>query len=62
MSPPEQVLFSLIGKSANLTMLTNDVMSFQRIAYVKLPKKFKYAGQRLTYDHKHRHAIDQGGL
>ena len=26
----------------------------------KPPKKFKFAGQRLTYDHKHRHASDKG--
>ena len=29
---------------------------------VKLPKKFKYAGQRVTYDHKHRHVSDKGVL
>jgi len=27
---------------------------------VKLPKKFKYAGQRLPFDHKHRHVSDKG--
>jgi len=27
---------------------------------VKAPKKFKYAGTRLLYDHKHRHASDKG--
>jgi len=27
---------------------------------VKPPRKFKFAGQRLAYDHKHRHISDQG--
>ena len=27
---------------------------------IKQPKKFKDAGQRLPYDHKHRHMADQG--
>jgi len=27
---------------------------------VKPPKKFKYAGCRLTYDHKHRRVSDKG--
>jgi hypothetical protein len=27
---------------------------------VKPPKKFKYAGRILTFDHKHRHASDKG--
>ena len=27
---------------------------------VKPPKKFKFAGQRFTYDHRHRHASDKG--
>ena len=26
----------------------------------KPPKKFKFAGQRLAYDHKHRHIADKG--
>ena len=26
----------------------------------KPPRKFKYAGIRLPYDHKHRHVSDQG--
>jgi hypothetical protein len=29
---------------------------------VKPPKKFKYAGTRQPYDHKHRHISDQGVL
>jgi hypothetical protein len=24
------------------------------------PKKFKYAGQKLAFDHKHRHVSDKG--
>ncbi|MES2662971.1 MAG: DUF6516 family protein [Pseudomonadota bacterium] len=27
---------------------------------VKPPKKYTYAGQRLTYDHKHSHSLDKG--
>ena len=27
---------------------------------IKPPKKFKFAGQRLPYDHKHRHVADKG--
>jgi hypothetical protein len=27
---------------------------------VKPPKKFKFAGQRLPYDHRHRTASDKG--
>lgn len=27
---------------------------------VKLPKKLKYAGRIMAYDHKHRHASDKG--
>lgn len=27
---------------------------------VKPPKKFKYSGMRLPYDHKHRHISDKG--
>jgi hypothetical protein len=27
---------------------------------VKPPKKFKYAGAKLPYDHKHRHVSDKG--
>lgn len=27
---------------------------------IKPPKKFKYAGQRLAYDHMHRHIADKG--
>jgi len=27
---------------------------------VKPPKKFKFAGTRLPYDHKHRHVSDKG--
>jgi hypothetical protein len=27
---------------------------------VKPPRKFKFAGQRLSYDHRHRTASDKG--
>lgn len=36
------------------------VLGYDNAHAVKLPKKFKYAGQRLTYDHKHRHVSDKG--
>lgn len=35
------------------------VMGYDNSHAVKPPKKYKYSG-RLTYDHKHRHASDQG--
>lgn len=38
----------------------NRIMGYDNSHAVKLPNKFKYAGQRLAYDHKHRHASDKG--
>ena len=36
------------------------ILGYDNAHAVKLPKKFKYAGRRLTYDHKHRHISDKG--
>lgn len=36
------------------------ILGYDNAHAVKLPKKMKYAGRRLTYDHKHRHASDKG--
>lgn len=36
------------------------ILGYDNAHAVKLPKKFKYAGTRLPYDHKHRHASDKG--
>jgi len=36
------------------------VLGYDNAHAVKPPKKFKYAGQRMTYDHKHRHVSDKG--
>jgi len=36
------------------------IMGYDNSHAVKPPNKFKYAGQRLTYDHKHRHVSDKG--
>lgn len=36
------------------------ILGYDNAHAVKLPKKFKFAGQRLPYDHRHRHASDQG--
>ena len=36
------------------------ILGYDNSHAVKLPKKYKYAGQRLAYDHKHRHASDKG--
>jgi hypothetical protein len=36
------------------------ILGYDNAHAVKLSRKFKYAGQRLTYDHKHRHARDSG--
>ena len=36
------------------------ILGYDNSHAVKLPKKFKYVGQRLAYDHQHRHASDKG--
>lgn len=36
------------------------ILGYDNAHAVKPPKKFKYVGRRLTYDHKHRHANDRG--
>lgn len=36
------------------------IIGYDNSHSVKPPKKYKYAGQRLTYDHKHRHSLDKG--
>ncbi|BAO81589.1 acyl-coenzyme A synthetase/AMP-(fatty) acid ligase [Serpentinimonas raichei] len=36
------------------------VLGYDNAHAVKPPKKFKYAGRILAYDHRHRHATDQG--
>lgn len=36
------------------------ILGYDNAHAVKPRKKFKYAGQRLTYDHKHRHVNDKG--
>lgn len=36
------------------------IMGFDNAHAPKAPKKFKYVGQRLPYDHRHRHASDRG--
>lgn len=36
------------------------ILGYDNAHAVKPPKRFKYAGCRLTYDHKHRHASDKG--
>lgn len=36
------------------------ILGFDNAHAVKPPKKFKYAGRILAYDHKHRHARDKG--
>lgn len=38
----------------------NRILGFDNAHAIKPPKKFKYAGRRLPYDHKHRHASDKG--
>ncbi len=38
----------------------NRILGYDNAHVVKPPKKFKYAGRILTFDHKHRHASDQG--
>lgn len=36
------------------------ILGYDNAHAVKPPKKFKYAGRRLTFDHMHRHARDPG--
>lgn len=36
------------------------ILGYDNAHAVKLPKKFKYAGRILAYDHKHRHSGDKG--
>ena len=36
------------------------ILGYDNAHAVKPPKKFKFSGQRLAYDHKHRHATDKG--
>ena len=36
------------------------ILGYDNAHAVKPPKKFRYAGTRLPYDHKHRHASDKG--
>lgn len=36
------------------------ILGFDNAHAIKPPKKFKYAGRVLAYDHTHRHASDKG--
>jgi hypothetical protein len=36
------------------------ILGYDNAHCVQPPKKFKYAGVRLPYDHKHRHSKDKG--
>ena len=36
------------------------MLGYDNAHAVKPPKKFKYAGQRLPFDHHHRHVSDKG--
>ena len=36
------------------------ILGYDNAHGVKAPKKFKFAGVRLPYDHKHRHISDKG--
>lgn len=36
------------------------MLGYDNAHAIKPPKKFKYAGRMLTYDHKHRHVSDKG--
>lgn len=38
----------------------NRILGYDNAHAVKPPKKFKYAGRILAFDHKHRHASDKG--
>ena len=36
------------------------ILGYDNAHGIKPPKKFKYAGRILAFDHKHRHASDKG--
>ncbi len=38
----------------------NRILGYDNAHAVKPPKKFKYAGRILAFDHKHRHSSDKG--
>lgn len=38
----------------------NRILGYDNAHAVRPPKKFKYAGRILAFDHKHRHASDKG--
>jgi hypothetical protein len=40
--------------------IRNTVLGYDNAHAVKPPKKFKYAGQRLPFDHRHRTSSDKG--
>jgi hypothetical protein len=51
------------GISYSLTLRDkygNRVLGYDNAHAVKPPKKFKFAGQRLPYDHRHRTSSDKG--
>ena len=36
------------------------ILGYDNVHAIKPPKKFKYAGRKLAYDHIHRHRSDKG--
>lgn len=36
------------------------ILGYDNAHAIKAPKKFKYAGRILAFDHRHRHVADQG--
>lgn len=51
------------GVSYSLTLhnrYNTRIMGYDNSHAVKPPGKFKFAGQRIPYDHKHRHSSDKG--
>lgn len=55
-SAPHGVRYSLTLHNESGTR----VLGYDNAHAVKPPKKFRFAGQRLPYDHKHRSARDKG--
>ena len=53
---PHGIVYSLTLHNRHGTR----VLGYDNAHAVKLPKKFKFAGRRLPYDHRHRTASDQG--
>ena len=58
--PSEQALHGIRYSLTLHDKLGTRVLGYDNAHGVKPPKKFKFAGQRLPYDHRHRTSSDKG--